>query len=208
MLSQIDAGDDLHYHLPVRLSLIKDVFIERETSIKVDTSTLIEKQVGGLATNLVRLYFRFVHPVYPILQKKRFLQLFRTNRGKISPALRGCIYGIGARWLSFDDVIGDRPALDESTLIAISRTALDRELESPNLESLQTCLLMLHETPQPTSIIESPRLWACVGQAVSVAQSLGLHMDPMSWRLENWEKALRKKLWWSVFQADKWYDCS
>lgn len=101
MLSQIDPCDDLHYHLPVRFSLIQDVFIERGSSIKVDSSTLIEKQVDGLATNLVRLYFRFVHPVYPILQKKRFLQLFRTNREKLSPALRGCIYGIGARWLSF-----------------------------------------------------------------------------------------------------------
>jgi len=50
MLSQIEPCDDLHYHLPVRFSLIKDVFIERGSSIKVGTSTLIEKQVDGLAT--------------------------------------------------------------------------------------------------------------------------------------------------------------
>ena len=42
-------------------------------------------------------------------------------------------------------------------------------------------------------------------QAIGAAQLLGLHCNSASWRLPHWERCIRKRLWWSLLIADKWY---
>jgi hypothetical protein len=77
-------------------------------------------------------------------------------------------------------------------------------MSSPKLSTLQACLLVLHEQPEPNGATESPRIWTYACQATACAQSLGLHQDPSSWSLESWEKSLRKKLWWATYLTDRW----
>jgi hypothetical protein len=40
--------------------------------------------------------------------------------------------------------------------------------------------------------------------AVSIAQSLGLNLDPSDWPLPLWEQRLRRRLAWAVFTQEKW----
>ena len=43
-----------------------------------------------------------------------------------------------------------------------------------------------------------------VTDAVSIAQSLGLNLDPSDWPLPLWEQRLRRRLAWAVFNQEKW----
>jgi hypothetical protein len=46
--------------------------------------------------------------------------------------------------------------------------------------------------------------WTLLGITVSMAQTLGLHLDPTSWNLPTEEINTRRRLSWAVFAVDKW----
>lgn len=123
---------------------------------------------------------------------------------RIPASLRGVIYGLACPFWDRDETLKSLPALDQGELFEYAHAALNRELDSPKLSTLQSCLLVLHENPPLTGTTESPRNWTLACQATSCAQCLGLHADPSLWSIPDWEKRLRKRLWWATFVTDKW----
>jgi hypothetical protein len=101
-------------------------------------------------------------------------------------------------------LLKDIPPISQAELFEHGHAALNRELDSPKLSTLQACLLILHEQPDPSGTTESPRIWVLACQATACAQALGLHQDPTSWNLPKWEKSIRKKLWWAAYMCDIW----
>lgn len=73
---QVYAGDLMSNHPPVHFNMLHDSFAPLDNAAKDAASKRIEGAVAGNADELVRLYFRHVHPVYPILSKTRFLQAY------------------------------------------------------------------------------------------------------------------------------------
>jgi len=203
-IRQVDAGDRYQGRPPAHFTMIRDIVPDSDMQVRRRSAELIEEYVSGFAESLVRLYFRFVHPVFPILSKRRFITRYISNRNDTSPALRGVIYGLGATWWSSDDKLKAVSPLSQTTLFERAHDSLSRELDSPKLETLQACLLMLHEQPPATGTTESPKIWSLTGRVVAAAQTLGLHIDPLHWNLPVWEKAVRKKLWWATYLSDKW----
>lgn len=43
-----------------------------------------------------------------------------------------------------------------------------------------------------------------LGTSVSLAHSLGLNRNPMTWNIPQSEKYLRMKLWWCLLIHDRW----
>ena len=189
---------------PVHFNIVHDLFPERDNRMKEITSERIEAYVRPHADTLVRLYFSFVHSEFPVLSKCRFLKEYCENRMRIPASLRGVIYGLACPFWDRDETLKSLPALDQGELFEYAHAALNRELDSPKLSTLQSCLLVLHENPPLTGTTESPRNWTLACQATSCAQCLGLHADPSLWSIPDWEKRLRKRLWWATFVTDKW----
>jgi hypothetical protein len=201
---QVFEGDTAKAMPAVHFSLIHDEFPIYDERAKQRASDAIESMVEGYRDALVRLYFRFVHPVFPILSKGRFLRMFTEDRLKISPGLRGSIYGLAQPYWAYDTSLPSTSPFTQVELFEQVNASLQRELDAPNLSNLQACLLVLHEQPAPNGTTETPRMWTLTGQAVACAQMIGLHRDPSLWNLAAWEKSLRKKLWWATYMADKW----
>ncbi|KAG0651918.1 putative transcriptional regulatory [Hyphodiscus hymeniophilus] len=201
---QVYPGDLGRGIAPIHFTILHDNFPERDQRAKRLASDAIERHVGVHGDVLVKLYFKFVHPILPILSKSRTLKSYATNKLDIPASLRGAVYGLACAFLTQDPTLKDVPPISQAVLFEHAHAAVNRELDSPKLSTLQACLLILHQQPEVNATTESPRLWALACQATACAQSLGLHQDPLSWKMAPWEKKLRKKLWWAVYLTDRW----
>lgn len=190
---------------PVHFSILHDEFQPYDDRIRGEASKEIELKVAPYGSDLVRLYFKHVHPVYCVVSKGRFLQAYCQDKLSIPASLRGAVYGLGAVYWHQDPVLGTvRRPFEQYELFHAAQAALERELDAPNLWKMQACLLMLHEKPGANYTYETPRVWTLSSQAVACAQVIGLHRDPSDWNIAAWEKSLRKKLWWATYATDIW----
>ncbi|KAH8648199.1 fungal-specific transcription factor domain-containing protein [Tricladium varicosporioides] len=201
---QVYGGDPISGQPPIHFSILHDSFPYRDQRAKKAASDAIEAHVQGYADTLFRLYFRFVHPVIPVLSKAGTIMAYAADKLSIPASLRGIIYGLALPFWTQDPALKDRPLISQAELFEHAHAALNRELDSPKLSTLQACLLILHEQPDISGTTESPKIWVLACQATAVAQSLGLHQDPSLWKLPPWEKSLRKRLWWGTFVNDVW----
>ncbi|KAH8803688.1 fungal-specific transcription factor domain-containing protein [Xylogone sp. PMI_703] len=203
-IRQLYPGNHVQGTPPIHFSILQDVSSERDQRMKRFASDAIESYVGKYGDALLRLYFQFVHPVFPVLSKASILMDYANDKFSIPVSLRGVIYGLGCAFWSQDPTLKPIPAISQPELFEHAHTALNRELDCPKISTLQTCLLILHEQPDVAGTTESPRIWALACQATACAQSLGLHQDPASWKLPSWEKRLRRRLWWITYSTDAW----
>jgi hypothetical protein len=203
-IRQVCPGNPVTGAPPIHFSIINDYFPKRDEIAKQTASDAIEAHAGVHGGALIRLYFRFVHPILPILSKAGFLMAYTTDKLSIPASLRGAVYGLGCAFWTEDPILREYPPISQPEFFEHAHAALYREMDSPKLSTLQACLLVMHEQPDISGTTESPRIWALACQATACAQSLGLHQDPTEWKLPLWEKRLRKRLWWTAYINDIW----
>lgn len=194
---------------PLHFYMLRDAFMPYDDAVKDQSSRTIEEKVSPHGPTLVRLYFKYVHPVYCVVSKCRFLRAYKEDRLRIPPSLRGVIYGLALVFWDRDPQLALTPCpCEQWELFQAAQASLDRELDGPNLWKLQACLLMLHDMAASNCTFESPRTWTLSAQAVACAQMTGINRDPTDWSIEPWEKSLRRKLWWATFVTDTWASVS
>jgi len=146
---------------------------------------------------LVRLYFQVVHPAFPILHKRVFLEKYARSYREFSPPLLAAIYILALNWWTFDPVLAKLPRPDVSKLQALAFRSLQEVASRAKLSTVQAGILLLQRsTPDST--------WQLTSQLVAIGQDLGLHLDCTHWRIPTWERALRKRLAWALFMQDTW----
>ncbi|KAI8192525.1 ncs1 nucleoside transporter family protein [Colletotrichum sp. SAR 10_75] len=201
---QVYAGTKYPWDPPVHFCLLQDEFAPHDDAAKQTASNDIEGLVGPYGPILVRLYFKHVHPVLPILSKGRFLRQYASNKTKLPASLRGAVYALASVFERKDPSLKGPFPFQQHQLADYATDSLQRELDSPNLAKLQASLLLLHVKPNHVDSIEHPRTWTSTAEAVAIAQMIGLHQDPERWSLAPWEKRLRRKLWWATYITDVW----
>jgi hypothetical protein len=77
-------------------------------------------------------------------------------------------------------------------------------MQFPQLSTVQMYILFLNKPPSDIASADNAAVWSLTGSTVAIAQTLGLHMDPTTWKLPSWEIRLRKRLWWSVVVEHHW----
>lgn len=201
---QVYAGTKYPWDPPVHFCLLQDEFAPNDDAVKQAASDAIESLVGHYGPVLVRLYFKHIHPVLPILSKARFLRQYVDDKIKLPASLRGAVYALASVFEKKDMSLEGPLPFQQHQLVHYATDSLQRELDSPNLAKLQASLLLLHIKPNHVDSIEHPRTWTSTAQAVATAQMIGLHQDAERWSLAQWEKRLRRKLWWATYVADVW----
>jgi hypothetical protein len=163
------------------------------------------------ASRLVELYFRFVHPYFPILPRSEMLMgnTLSPQALQVMPlSLRSAIYATALPFMLYDDllattIVHSPPSAHE--LYRISWLSVVQELHTPRLATLQSCLLLLQRAPTNRFTTDTPWKTSLVGWTVSLAQVLGLTRECGEWAsLPQWEIQLRKRLWHGVYIMDKW----
>ena len=165
-------------------------------SDELDDLDAIEAIITPHGKPLVDLYFRIVHPSYPILHKEVYLEKYARSYREFSPPLLAAVYLLALQYWSYDDKLNQSTKPDVQELEKLARKALGDTIHRPKLSTVQAGLLLLQHTDT-----DSAELTA---QLVSVAYGLGLHLDATNWNLPGWEKGLRKRLGWGLYMQDKW----
>ncbi|KAH8647666.1 hypothetical protein BX600DRAFT_484344 [Xylariales sp. PMI_506] len=141
---------------------------------------VIESIVRPYGPSLVDLYFRIVHPSYPILHKG-------VSYTEFSPPLLAAAYLLAMDWWEYDEHLAHKQIPDGSLLIQAATKAMASIIHRPKL-----------------STRSGSDSWVLTSQLVGVAEELGLLADCSSWNIPDWEKGLRRRLSCAVFMQDKW----
>lgn len=156
----------------------------------------IERIVAPHGRKLVDLYFRIIHPAFPIIQKNVFYEKYERSPREFSPPLLAAMYILAINWWDQDDELSHLPRPNVRDLERLVRTTLADAMYRPKLSTVQAGLL-LSQRPEGDQ-------WAPTAQLIAIAQELGLHLDCSSWKIPLWERGLRKRLAWGLYMQDKW----
>jgi hypothetical protein len=164
---------------------------------EVDELDNIERIVAPHGTALIRLYFRIVHPSFPILHKKVYLEKYGRTHREFSPPLLAAVYILALDWWSYSAELAKLTKPNVAELEDVAYRTLQDVSQRAKLSTVQAVLLLLQ---QP----RSNRAWQLTSQLVAIGQDLGLHLDCSHWRIPAWERGLRKRLGWALFMQDTW----
>ena len=156
----------------------------------------IESTVGQHGQALIDIYFRNVHPSYPIIQKHAFLDRVRHGDMQFNPPLLAAMYLLALSWWDQDPKLSQRQKPDMTRLEYIAISSLMTAMQRPKTSAVQAGLLLLQRAKTST--------WTLTVQLVALAQDIGLHLDCSDWSIPIWERRLRKRLAWALYLQDKW----
>ncbi|KAK9480817.1 fungal-specific transcription factor domain-containing protein [Lipomyces japonicus] len=209
----IAAGDSLslsknNYLRPVSNDAIFLMTIDRELEDDHKLVDEIETIVRPYGPQLVSLYFKIVHPSYPIIHKTYFLSQYKISPKQISPPLLAAVYSLALNWWAYDHELSHSKAPpDSSRLETIAYTAIQLHLHRARLATVQAGLLLLQRKPDTTSGgfgSGKTQVSAFTAQLVGVGQALGLHLDCSNWQIPSWEIPLRRRVAWALYVQDRW----
>lgn len=163
---------------------------------EMQTLMAVEQTVAPYGPALIDIYFRNVHPSFPIIQKHTFMNRHRNGDRQFSAALLAGMYLLALRWWPQDQVLSQHPRPSAYRLEDLATRSLNLAMQRPKLSVLQAGLLLLQRR-QATD-------WGLTVQLVALGQDLGLHLDCSNWSIPMWERRLRKRLAWALFMQDKW----
>ncbi|GAB7328581.1 hypothetical protein MBLNU13_g00530t2 [Cladosporium sp. NU13] len=156
----------------------------------------IERIVGPHGNKLIEIYFRNVHPSFPIIQKQAFLDRHRHGDRQFNPPLLAAMYLLALGWWHQEPSLSSHPKPDISRLEYIAITSLTMAMQRPKISAVQAGLLLLQRAKSST--------WTLTVQLVALGQDIGLHLDCSNWSIPLWERRLRKRLAWALYMQDKW----
>lgn len=173
---------------------------ERETAL-VDE---IESTVGSSGPDLVQLYFRIIHPSFPILHQEVYLEKYARSHREFSPPLLAAVYLLASGYWSYSDRLARVPKPDLSRLLRLAYVSLQSAAKRPKLSTIQAGLLLSqYDTPSGVILGYSSH-YALTAQLIELAYGLGLHLDASDWDIPPWEVQLRRRLAWALYMQDKW----
>ncbi|PLB52165.1 hypothetical protein P170DRAFT_350479 [Aspergillus steynii IBT 23096] len=162
-------------------------------------SQIVPAEIGE---RLIKLFIRFINPQFPILSEENL-----PNPSNAPCNLLAAIYSITQPFTAFDDylcieLVYSPPSPE--VLFKIAWNALNNALSEPTISSLQAALILLLQPPENPLVLDSAGKWALLGMTVSMAQTLGLHLDPCHWNIPTEEVRTRQRLSWITYTVDKW----
>ena len=156
----------------------------------------IENLVSPHGRALIDLYFRIVHPSFPILHKRVYLEKYERSHREFSPALLAAVYILATAYWTYSPELSCSPLPNVVLLERLAIKALTYTINRPKLSTVEAGLLLLQRSNKAS--------WPLAAQMVAVGQDLGLHRECSDWDIPEWEKGLRKRLGWALYMQDKW----
>ena len=166
-------------------------------------SSELEELCWPYHEELIRLYYKYVHPSYPILGSHTF---FETKRraGHLPSSLVAVVYMHGAAFWNVSPLAAQHlePPFPQNLRQQVY-SSLTSECRTPNLAVLQAALLFM-QLPAPKNEPSFSGIWGFITMTVGMAQDIALHVDPTDWNISAEECSQRRIVWWAVFVHDIW----
>lgn len=187
------VSDDVQFTL-------RDDFSEALYEKSEKDADTVERYVAPHGQALIDLYFRTVHPSFPVLHKKIFLEKYSRTHREFGAPLLAAVYLLAIQWWDYDPSLSQYPKPNVESLHRFAIRSFADIIHRPKLSAVQAGLLLLQcRTPD-----SGDKNWLLCAQVVALAEELGLGLECGTWRLPRWERGLRRRLAWSVYVQDKW----
>ena len=152
---------------------------------------------------LFRVYFKYVHPHYPILDRWDFAFRYQDLSNPPSYLLLQAVLFMAAGHcetsLLYD--IGFTSRYDARlTWFKRARALYDADYESDQVTIVQSLFLMSFWW---NSLTDQKDTWYWLGNSISLATTLGMHRSTRYSDLSLSDQRLWKRIWWSLFTEDK-----
>ncbi|KAF9438087.1 hypothetical protein BGZ76_009780, partial [Entomortierella beljakovae] len=178
------------------------------------TSSFLDQTIpaGFVITNksviqyLVHVYFECFHTHWMIIDKEKFLAQLKSSSAPPDALLLVAICAAGAKYSDHEALCaepGNLPTIGEQFLTH-ARILLQDRFDMPSMSTLQA-LLILYWCQVQTGRARLRFMY--VGMAIRMAQEMGLNRPVNSKKLKEMserEVQIRKTIWWSCYQADRW----
>ncbi|KAI8965238.1 fungal-specific transcription factor domain-containing protein [Daldinia sp. FL1419] len=162
---------------------------------------VVEKLLEPWTGQLINLYFQKANTCFPLLNEESFRRQYSTAKERLSPALLCSLYAHSIVYWRSEPRLAEQRMPDVRFIWNLASEALQSELFlSPGISTIIAILLNIGGRPTTAIVGNGVRL----GSAVSLAYSLGLNHDPLSWDISQPEKTLRMHIWWAILIHDKW----
>ncbi|KAI1318776.1 hypothetical protein EDD11_005847 [Mortierella claussenii] len=155
---------------------------------------------------LVHVYFECFHSHWMIVDKEKFLAQLKDSTAPPDPLLLVAICAAGAKYSDHEGLCaepGNLATIGEQFLTH-ARILLQDRFDMPSISTLQA-LLILYWCQVQTG--RASLRFMYVGMAIRMAQEMGLNrpVDPKRLKdMDERELQIRKTIWWSCYQADRW----
>jgi hypothetical protein len=161
----------------------------------------IEAAFTPFQSDLIDLYFTYVHPSFPVLGTR---SLFESKRVKdcLPASLLALVYLHGSQFWHVSPQ-RELPSPDRPDLHPYIFSCLNFEAKTPNLAVVQAVLLYTQLPARLNRAPNNPGIWSVTSMLTGMAQDVGLHIEPSGWRVVPEERKLRRILWWAVYTHEK-----
>ncbi|KAI8376287.1 fungal-specific transcription factor domain-containing protein [Radiomyces spectabilis] len=166
----------------------------------------------SMSDRLMKVYFAYIHPGLPVVNKALFLKQYRGEIGDYPSApLLNAIYGAAVRYIDTCHLFGGKVNADGTNWDipkGWSEQLFDNLLTyvkgrySPCIATIQALVIGQNHRASLDEKLNSG--WLLNAAAIRMAQDLGLHRSSATWDIPESEKETRKRVWWSVYIMDKW----
>lgn len=153
---------------PIHFNVVPDMESESEPqSPRQFTFQGVREHCQPYTRRMIDLYFRLVHPTYPIINQRRFTRFYEEGNLAATPGtLLASVLVLASNWWSFDAGLCRHHCPDMKPLREYLRQALLTEMKTPRLVTIQSLLLYFSTTlsaSQRNPVASSSELWALTG---------------------------------------------
>lgn len=163
----------------------------------------IQEIVGPYGPELVSLYFRVVHPIFPIIHKDVYMEKYERSHHEFTAASLGAVYLLASSYWAYSN-LAEVKKPDMKRVWQIALDSFDSTIFRPKLSSVQAGLLLAQYESTDGGIVSNGSRGKLTAHLIVIAHKVGLHLDASSWDIPSWEIGLRRRLAWAMYMQDKW----
>ncbi|KAI1821889.1 fungal-specific transcription factor domain-containing protein [Xylaria intraflava] len=199
------SSDVVHYPLPENIRGARARLTELD-NIEID----ILHQRGAfllpprqLCDELIDAYFKWVHPIVPVIHRTRFMRQYRDPKNPPSLLLLQAVLLAGSRVCQNQQLMDANGSTTPAALTFYKRAKAlyDANYEDDRVTIVQSLLLMGWYWEGPEDVTKNVFYWSRV--AIIVAQGSGMHRSVEGSQLTYADKRLWKRIWWTLFTRDR-----
>ncbi|KAH6856474.1 fungal-specific transcription factor domain-containing protein [Chaetomium sp. MPI-CAGE-AT-0009] len=200
-----NEGDVVHYPLPENIRGSRARLTELD-NVEIDIlhhrgAFLLPPRL--LCDELIDSYFKWIHPIVPVINKTKFMRRYKDPKNPPSLLLLQAMMLAGSRVCTNQQLMDANGSSTPAALTFYKRAKAlyDANYEDDRVTIVQSLLLMGWYWEGPEDVTKNVFYWTRV--ATIVAQGSGMHRSVEGSQLSKSDKRLWKRIWWSLFTRDR-----
>ncbi|KAK4103511.1 hypothetical protein N658DRAFT_276755 [Parathielavia hyrcaniae] len=157
----------------------------------------------ALCDELVDSYFKWIHPLVPVINKTMFMRRYKDPKNPPSLLLLQAMLLAGSRVCTNPQLMDANGSSTPAALTFYKRAKAlyEANYEDDRVTIVQSLMLMGWYWEGPEDVTKNVFYWTRV--ATTVAQGSGMHRSVEGSQLSPSDKRLWKRIWWALFTRDR-----